>query len=160
VEEGSMSLTPHPALAQLERFIGTWDVTANFGGQVMGGVAVTFEWLEGGAFLVERTVAENLDGVPAEILANSPLPTTRIIGYDDSAEVFTVLYADRRGVARVYQMRLVGDRWDMARDAPGFGQRFTAEFDAEGRTISGRWEMSSDNETWEHDFAMTYARRG
>jgi hypothetical protein len=155
-----MPLTPHAALAQLERFIGTWDVTANFGGQVMGGVTATFGWLEGGAFVVERSVMEAADDVPAEILANSPLPTTRIIGYDDSAEMFTVLYADRRGVARVYQMRLVGDRWDMARDAPGFGQRFTAEFDAEGRTISGRWEMSSDNETWEHDFAMTYTRRG
>jgi hypothetical protein len=155
-----MPLAPHPALAQLERFIGTWDVTANFGGQVMGGVTATFEWLEGGAFVIERNLLEAAADVPAEILANSPLPTTRIVGYDDSAETFTVLYADRRGVARVYQMRLTDNRWEVWRDAPGFGQRFIAEFDAEGNTIAGRWEISLDNQNWELDFPLTYTRRG
>jgi hypothetical protein len=154
-----MPLTPHPGLARLERFIGTWDVTANFGGEVMGGVVATVEWLEDGAFVLERSVMESADDVPAAILANSPLPTTRIIGYDDSAGTFTALYADRRAVARVYQMRLTDDRWELWRDAPGFAQRFTGEFDADGHTISGRWEMSRDNQTWEHDFSITYTKR-
>lgn len=155
-----MPLTPHPALAQLERFIGTWDVTATFGDQTMAGVTATFDWREGGAFVVQQSVAEDVADVPAELLANSPLPTIQIIGYDDTAETFTALYADRRGVARVYQMRVTGDRWELWRDAPGFGQRFVGDFDASGRVISGRWEMSRDNQTWEHDFTMTYTKRG
>jgi len=150
---------PHPALAKLERFIGKWNLTMTFeGGHAMGGVASTFEWLEGGAFLVERTVAENTEGVPADLLAVSPLPATRVFGYDDTAETYGMLYADNRAVARVYQMRLAGDRWEIWRDAPGFGQRFVGEFDADRRTIAGKWEKSFDNQTWEHDFFLTYTK--
>ena len=39
-----------------------------------------------------------------------------------------------------------------------FWQRFTGEFSADGRTISGRWETSSDGSTWEHDFDPTYRK--
>jgi hypothetical protein len=149
---------PHPAMRHLERFIGDWDLTATFGGQAMKGVTSTFEWLENGALVVERTVAVTTDDVPEELLANSPLPTTRVIGYDDSSEIYSVLYVDARAVARVYQMRLTPDRWEIWRDAPGFGQRFIGEFDADGHTISGRWEKTFDNKTWEHDFFLTYTR--
>ncbi|HEY8472329.1 MAG TPA: hypothetical protein VIL37_06785 [Natronosporangium sp.] len=150
---------PHQALAQLERFVGTWDVTATFGGEPAGGVTVSFEWLEGGAYLLQRSVAEAIDA-PPEVLATLPFPAVQIFGYDDTAEVYTALYADGRGVARVYQMRLTGNRWEIWRDAPGFGQRFIGEFDPDGRVITGRWELSRDNQTWEHDFHMTYTKRG
>jgi hypothetical protein len=39
-----------------------------------------------------------------------------------------------------------------------FRQRFTGEFSADGRTISGRWETSQDGSTWELDFDLTYRR--
>jgi hypothetical protein len=150
---------PHPAMAQLERFIGSWQLAMTFEGfQVPGRVVSTFEWLEHGTLLAERTVAENTDGVPEELLAASPLPTTRVIGYDDTAEIYSLLYVDSRSVARVYQMRLTADRWEIWRDAPGFGQRYVGEFDADGRTIAGRWEKSLDNQTWELDFHLTYTK--
>jgi hypothetical protein len=149
---------PHPALRQLERFIGTWNLTMSFGGQEIGGVTSTFEWLEHGTLLAERTVAGTTEDVPADLLASSPLPTTRVIGYDDAFEAYSVLYVDNRAVARVYQMRLTDDRWEIWRDAPGFGQRYIGEFDADGRTISGRWEKSFDNKVWEHDFFLTYTK--
>lgn len=152
---------PHPAMRQLERFIGRWDLTMTFAGQTIGGgVTSTFEWLENGTLLVERTVAGATEDVPADLLANSPLPTTRVMGYDDAAKIYSVLYVDNRTVARVYQMSLGSDRWEIWRDAPGFGQRYIGEFDADGRTIAGRWEKSFDNKTWEHDFYLTYVRVG
>lgn len=77
----------------------------------MGGVTSTLEWLENGTLVVERTVAESTEGVPADLLASSPLPATRVIGYDDTAETYRMLYVDRRAVARVYQMRITVDRW-------------------------------------------------
>lgn len=150
---------PHPAMAHLERFIGRWHLAMTFGGvEVPGRVVSTFEWLEHGTLVAERTVAETVEGVPEDLLAASPLPTTRVIGYDDTAETYSVLYVDRRAVARVYLMRVTADRWEIWRDAPGFGQRYVGEFDADDRTITGRWEKSSDNQTWELDFHLTYTR--
>lgn len=40
---------PNPALRSLDRLVGAWDVS----GPEMGG-RVTFEWMEGGFFLVQR----------------------------------------------------------------------------------------------------------
>jgi hypothetical protein len=148
----------HPALKHLERFVGKWNLTMSFAGQDVGGVTSTFEWLEHGTLLVERTVAEATDDVPADLLASSPLPTTRVIGYDESAETFSMLYVDHRAVARVYQMRLTPERWEIWREAPGFDQRYIGEFSADGRTISGSWEKRFDSKTWEHDFYLTYTK--
>jgi hypothetical protein len=39
-----------------------------------------------------------------------------------------------------------------------FWQRFTGEFSADGRTITGRWETSQDGSTWEQDFDLTYRK--
>jgi hypothetical protein len=154
-----MQPTPHPALAQLERFIGMWEVTLTLPGQEpMTGVRSTFEWLENGAYVLERSVWSDPDRVPAEVRAESPIPTTRIIGYDDTTGTFCMLFADNRAVARIYQMRLAGDRWEIWRDAPDFGQRYIGEFDPAGRTISGRWELSHDNRTWNLDFHLTYTK--
>jgi hypothetical protein len=53
--------------------------------------------------------------------------------------------------------------WKLWRDEPDFSpldfsQRFTGTFSADGETISGRWEICHDGETWEHDFDLTYTR--
>jgi hypothetical protein len=72
---------PHPAMAQLERFIGGWSLAMTFEGfQVPGRVVSTFEWLEHGTLVVERTVAESIEGVPEDLLAASPLATPPVIG--------------------------------------------------------------------------------
>jgi hypothetical protein len=108
----------------------------------------TFEWLEGGAFLVQHSEADHA-GVPI---------ATMIIGRDDSAETYCVLYFDSRGVSRVYQMSLVSGVWKMWREAPGFWQRFTGRFSDDGMTITASWEKSGDGSNWKHDFDLTYAR--
>lgn len=149
-----MGPKPHPALSRLERFVGSWDLTMDVGGESLGGVTATFEWLDGGAFLLERSEWAG----PGEMPPGAPMPTTRIIGYDDTADQFTALYADGRGVARVYQMSLAGDHWEVWRDAPGFGQRYLGDFDSTGEKIHGRWEKSLDNRTWELDFHLTYTK--
>jgi hypothetical protein len=41
-----------------------------------------------------------------------------------------------------------------------FAQRFTGAFDADGTTITGRWEISRDGSHWEHDFDLVYTRSG
>ncbi len=150
--------TPNPALDRLEALVGEWELEASVGGQTIRGARTKFEWLEGGAFLVQHTDAEPDESAPAEWVANAPFPVVTIIGLDDSAETFSMLYADGRGVFRVYEMTLGGGVWKIWRDAPGFFQRFTATFSDDGRTITGSWEGSRDGSEWEHDFGLTYRK--
>src|SRR5699024_6359876 len=115
---------------------------------------------EDGAFLKQYTEGDPPPpGTPKEFIENSPMPVTMIIGLDDSAEQFSVLYADARDVFRVYQMTLSDGVWKLWRDAPGFAQRFIGTFDDGGNTINAYWEKCLDGVNWEHDFDLTYTKR-
>lgn len=148
----------NPVLRRLDALVGEWEMQSTVGGQPVGRGRTAFEWLEGGAFLVQHSDGEPTDLAPGEWVANSPFPLVTIIGLDDSAERFCVLYADSRGVFRVYQMSLSDGLWKMWREAPGFFQRFTGTFSDDASTISGRWEASNDGSNWETDFNLTYTK--
>jgi hypothetical protein len=150
---------PNPALARLDALVGEWDLQASVGGRPMGGGRTTFEWLDAGAFLVQRADAEPAEQTPAEWVANSPFPVTAIIGVDDATEKLCMLYSDARGVCRIYQMSLSNGVWNIWRNAPGFFQRFAGTFSSDGRTISGSWEGSEDGSNWKPDFDLTYTKR-
>jgi hypothetical protein len=108
----------------------------------------TINWTDDGAALVIR------QGVPA----NSPWASW-IIGRDEQDSDFLVLYADDRGVSRIYRMSLEGSNWRMWRETSDFSQRFSAHIDANGDAMRGRWEKSTDSgKTWEHDFNLDYIR--
>ena len=70
-----------------------------------------------------------------------------------------MLYADERGVARIYQMRMDEGVWRMWRDSPGFSQRMTGTFSADGNTIVWRGELSRDGSNWEQDLDVIYTRK-
>ena len=150
--------TPNPALRRLDALVGEWQMEASVGGQPMGRGRTAFEWLEGGAFLVQHADAEPDEHTSPEWAANSPLPVTTIVGLDDSTETFSMLYADARGVFRVYQMSLSDGVWKMWREAPGFFQRFMGTISDDGNTVTGRWEGSRDGSSWEPDFDLTYTK--
>jgi hypothetical protein len=145
-------------LASLRPLIGDWALDARTGAQTLTGAWVTIEWLEDGAFLVQRADAELPASTPAEFVANSPFPTISIIGFDDAFGSYSVLYSDARGVRRVYRMSFDGRIWKQWRHAPGFHQRSEAILSEDGETITGRWEKSSDGSDWELDFGYTYRR--
>jgi hypothetical protein len=67
----------------------------------------------------------------------NPAAAVWIIGRDDS-EPDAVLYADLRGVSRVYRMSLEDRHWQMWRDGADFYQRFTAQIDPTAQTMRGR----------------------
>ena len=85
---------------------------------------------------------------------------TWLIGRDDSAPHYTVLYSDERGVSRIYAMTLDHATWRIWRDNEEFSQRFEAVVSADRDLISGRWEKRTGRGVWEHDFAVTYRRVG
>jgi hypothetical protein len=149
----------HPALARLDALVGEWDVTALIDGNPMSGGRARFEWIEGGAFLRQYADAEIPESAPPEWRENAPFPVTSVIGLDDSAEQFTMLYSDARDVFRVYEMTLRDRVWKQWRRAPGFNQRFTGRFSDDGNTIDAAWEFSEDGETWRLDFELIYTQQ-
>jgi hypothetical protein len=146
-------------LKRLDAFVGDWEFHASVGGRVVGRGRTTFDWLDGGAFLVQHASAEPpLPDTPPGWVTNSPFPVTTIMGLDDSAEKFAMLYADGRGVRRIYEMTVTDGGWTIWRQAPGFFQRFTATFSDDGATISGCWEGSRDGSDWQLDFEQVYVK--
>lgn len=143
----------NPALADLEPLVGRWQMelyNAPFlpdpHTRVTGSIDI--DWIEqGSALRMRQSDSEN------------PPAAVWIIGRDESEPGYSVLYADDRGVSRVYLMSLEGAHWRMRRDTPEFSQRFYALLDPDGRAIRGRWEKSADQgATWEHDFNIDYIR--
>jgi hypothetical protein len=144
------------SLEALEPFVGEWSLVAVFKDMppADAGARVTFEWLPGKTFLIERwevPVPEAPDGIA-------------IIGADPESEGnYLQHYFDSRGVARVYRMSFEEGVWKLSRDEPDvspldFSQRFTGTFSEDGKSIAGSWEINHDGKTWEHDFDLTYLK--
>lgn len=143
----------NPALERLSVFLGEWDIEITSMSFEADKTAVvrgraSFEWIEGGAFLLERFEVPNTD-FPRGI---------SIIGPDDAAETYGMLYFDSRGVSRIYQMSFSAEVWKLWRDFPGFSQRFTGTLNEGRSTITARWEKSDDGANWELDFKLTYTK--
>jgi hypothetical protein len=83
-----------------------------------------------------------------------------IYGCDAANGTYVQLFADDRGVFRVYEMELRDRVWTLRREGEPFAQRFEGTFSADGRTITGRWELKREGEDWTTDFDTTYTRVG
>jgi hypothetical protein len=147
----------NPAQAELELFIGKWTMQVSVPGQdpIDTGATVSFEWMPGGWFLVERW----------EIPAPEFPDGTAVIGWDKGRGTLLQHYFDSRGVARVYEMSVEDDVWRLTRTEPDFSpldfsQRYTGEFSDDGNTIAGMWEIKHPGKDWELDFHLTYKKQG
>ncbi len=141
-------------LDRLEPLVGEWRIEAPgqpLPSELAGDARTTFEWILGGAFLLQRSsvpVPEAPDGYS-------------VIG-TDSGDRYTQHYFDSRGIARVYAMAFDGRDWTLERHAPDFTplpfhQRWLGRFSGDD-TIYGRWESSPDGREWELDFELEYHR--
>lgn len=144
----------NPALERLALFVGEWDLEITSMSFQADPSAVerghsSFDWLEGEAFLIQHSE-----------ISNPEFPrSVAIMGSDDAAGTYRMLYFDSRGVSRIYQMTFSGGIWTLWRDFPGFSQRFNGIFSEDGNTIIAYWEKSSDGVKWEHDFDLTYKKK-
>ena len=133
----------------LDMLLGRWEMVGShpaFTSEARG--TSSFEWLTEGALLKWHF---NWD-------KPGPPTAVSVIGGDDSDDAYSVLYADERGVRRVYRMTLDGGLWRMSRDSEGFSQRMTGTFNADGTRIDVRWELSRDGSTWTPDLNVIYSR--
>src|SRR5690349_11287794 len=107
--EDAMAADDREALDRLDVLAGTWSIEAGppGGPRWPGEASVTFEWLEGHRFLIQRWAVE-MPEAPDGIA---------IIGAGDQPGAFRQHYFDARGVHRVYEMTLEDGTWRLWRDA-------------------------------------------
>ena len=148
-----MSSTPREELPGGHRLIGRWTTEGAHpllpGADIRG--YTTFEWLAGRQFLIQRSHYDHPD-IPDAIAIIG------VTGERAAGEHLAMHYFDSRGVYRVYAVSLDDGQWRFWREDPGFWQRFTGEFSADGDTITGQGEMRRDGAGWEPDLALTYRR--
>jgi hypothetical protein len=137
-----------PALEPFDALIGTWATEAThrlFEGVVQG--SVSFEWLEGGHFLVQRS-RNGHELFPDAIC---------VIGAPEDGDGLVMDYFDSRGVRRTYGISLTDGVLRIWRDQPGFEQRFSATL-AHDR-FEGVWQLATTPGDWQDDLKVTYRRR-
>jgi hypothetical protein len=147
-----------PLMAKLEPLLGQWQITSSIDGEVVATGRATVDWLEGGAYLVQRATNQVPDDGPQLWRDNAPRQTMSVIGADDATGEFSMLYTDSRGVARAYRLDVSDGTWRIWGRAPDFAQRFEASLSDDGASISGYWSISTDGETFAKDFDIEYTK--
>jgi hypothetical protein len=138
-----------PALAPFDVLIGTWNTEATHPlvDTVVPGT-VTYEWLEGGHFVVQRSHNEH-ELSPDAIC---------VIGAPETGEGLVMEYFDSRGVRRTYGVSLEDGVLRIWRDHQEFEQRFSAQV-AHDR-FEGAYQLARTPGDWQDDLKVTYRRAG
>ncbi len=130
-------LEPNPALKSLNVMLGTWNVKgreSGSDGEIQG--QLTFEWMEGGFYLVQRV---HIDYV-------GKITGTEYVGYDESNEVLKSYFFSNQGpgpfggVALEYVWEVGDDTLTIWGGFVGSPANFKGKFSEDRNTITGRWE--------------------
>ena len=136
-----------PALEPYEALIGSWATEAThprFDGVVPG--STTYEWLEGGKFIVVRSRNER-----------APFPDAiSVIGPPEEGDGLVMEYFDSRGVRRTYGTSFEDGVLRIWRDHPGFDQRTSAEIGPDG--FVAQWQLAETPGEWRDDAKFVYRR--
>lgn len=146
---GANARTSNAALNALVFLIGDWKTIgthpADPGKQLSG--TTSFAWHEDGAFLIMRNQVDE-PGFPDGVA---------IIGSDQSAGTYSMVYFDERGVSRIFDV-VVGDQsitW--RRNNPNFAQCLTIVAEGKDRLVSSA-RMSEKGGVWKDDLSQIFTR--
>jgi hypothetical protein len=120
---------PNPDLKTLDRLVGTWRVSGGVEG------TVTYEWMEGGFFLVQHV---DFDHDGHRIKGIEIIGHTRPFGEEPSADIKSRFY-DTEGNTLDYLYEVEGDTltiWGGERGSPAY---YRGTFSPDGNSCSGRW---------------------
>src|SRR3954471_15194036 len=147
---GPLAMTDRgPILEPFDVLTGTWDTEAThprFDAVVPG--SVTYEWLEGGRFLIQRSQNDH------ELFPDA----IGVIGAPETGEGLVMEYFDSRGVRRTYRVSLEDGVLRIWRDHQGFEQR--AEATLAPDSFTAQWQLARTPGGWKDDLKATYRRRG
>lgn len=121
---------PHPDLKSLERLVGTWKASGGVEGEI------TYEWMEGGFFLIQRVDLERnghrIKGI--EIIGH-----LQPFGEEPSKDIKTRFYSFLDGMTLDYVYEVDGDTltiWGGERGSPAY---YKGKFGDDGKTLTGAW---------------------
>jgi hypothetical protein len=121
---------PNPDLNNLgERLVGTWEMS----GEVSG--TVTYEWMEGGFFLIQRV---DLEQYGQRIKGLEIIGHEKPFGSEPSEEIKSRFYSNT-GDTLDYVYELEGNTltiWGGERGSPAYAK---CEFSEDDKTGSGEW---------------------
>ena len=137
-----------PLLAPFEALIGTWSTEAKHRlvDEVVLG-STTFEWLEGGHFIVLRSHNDH------ELFPDA----ISVIGRPESGDGLVLEYFDSRGVRRTYEVSLEDGVLRWWRNQPGFDQRAYAKLGSDSFEFVGQFAETPGD--WLDDLRTMYRRR-
>jgi hypothetical protein len=125
--------TPDPALRQLDRFVGTWDMEGHLVGSheiTIRGEA-TFRWLPGGFFLEQR-ISLSFLGMQVE--------SQELIGYDPETGTFpSTVYSNLAPTPLPYRWGIEGDTVTISVSYGPLDATFTGTWAEGGDSFSGGW---------------------
>lgn len=148
---GKSALKRNPALKSFEVLIGKWKTVGShpyLPGKELRGYT-SFEWGEGGAFVIVRTEISNESRIPNGI---------SIIGSDDEAKKLYMIYFDSRGISRKYDVSMTKTQLKWSREGKKLSQKFTLKISEDGDILSSKGIMSQAGKKWEKDLSLTYKR--
>lgn len=132
--------TPPAGLKNLEVLIGKWSNETHFrtDPENEGTGTITYEWMEGGFFIVEHF--EN------SFSKEKPHKGIRIIGFDESKGCCTAHFFDSFGYTRQYEVSIEDNLLKIA----GEFERYSGAISENGRKITGTWEQAKDGTNWQY----------
>jgi hypothetical protein len=147
---GPEAQRPNPALEPLTPLLGNWRTTGThplvpektFHGRT------SFAWHQGGAFVLMHSEIDEPE-IPSGVA---------VIGSDDVAGTFTMIYFDERGISRRYTVEVGDGEVSWHRDETGFAQRMVVTIASDGSRLDAKGTMSHEGGPWEDDLQLTYER--
>jgi hypothetical protein len=121
---------PNPDLKNLDILVGTWEMSGDVHGQV------TFEWMEGGFFLIQRVDLGPQDG--QRIKGIEIIGHERPFGAEPSEDIRSRFYSNM-GDTLDYVYELEGNTltiWAGEKGSPAYAK---GTFSEDGNTGSGEW---------------------
>jgi hypothetical protein len=118
---------PNPALKTLDRLVGRWKMR---GPEVEGDVS--YEWMEGGFFLIQKFAISNSGNVSKGI---------EYSGFDEDTKTIRSRLMGTDGARFTYTYEMDGDTlfyWFGDKGSTWFSK---TQFSRDGGSLSGRWHM-------------------
>lgn len=121
---------PNPDLKALERLIGVWKQSGEVAGQV------TYEWMEGGFFIVQHV---DLEQYGQKIKGIELIGHVHPFGEEPGKDIKSRFYSFLDGMTLDYVYEVEGDTltiWGGERGSPAY---YKGSFSEDGNTLTGSW---------------------
>lgn len=121
---------PNPDLKSLNRLVGTWKQSGDVNGEI------TYEWAEGGFFLIQRV---DLEQYGNKIKGIEVIGHEFTFGAEPGEDIKSRFYSFLDGMTLDYVYEMEGDTltiWGGEKGSPAY---YKGTFSEDGNTLTGGW---------------------